>query len=95
MCQKINAVETNWCQSGRSHLREHSATFFAPLEPYYERVQGVERRAIFLAVFLSVVEAQMTDHVQMGQTSCMCLCTTTLHFFAQVNLEFYITDFRL
>ena len=30
ICQKKNTVETNWCQSGRSHLREHSATFFAP-----------------------------------------------------------------
>ena len=53
-------------------------TCFIPLEPY-ERVQGVERWAIFLTLFYCVVKLLRTNHVQMGQmgqTSCMRLCKT-------------------
>ena len=58
------------------------------------RVLNDERS--FSQFFLSVVEAQMTDHVQMGQTSCMWLCTTRLHSSHKniLNLISLILGFR-
>ena len=50
-------------------FRKVIAELFKPLEPY-ERVQGVERWAIFREVFL---EPCMTDRVKMGQTCYMWL----------------------
>ena len=48
-------------------FRKVIAELFKPLEPY-ERVQGVERWAIFREVFL---QPCMTDRVKMGQTCYM------------------------